>query len=757
MADSPIIFKRTKGRPGQRTRDVSPERGQNAPAAEQGGGESPITLASKLKSKAKRTKLKSKLSFGEEDEEESGDAFQIKKSNLSRKLTLGQHPAQALPATLDQATISTRVNGAPVYDQAYLSELKASTPSDSDNVIPSESSIIAAKQKRDRLRAVGPESDYISLSVTKRDDLPQGPHPESRLMREEDELGEGEDEYAVYTGAQERIALGKKQKKKEASNRRGAMVEMIADAEEEDEETMEWEQEQLRRGGHTAADFMAKAPEKQVYKAAPIPPSTAIPALGPAVDRLAQSLAALTTSHAKNTGTMSSLADELDQLSSRETELRTMINTAEDKRSWFVAFKERIESIATFLDEKFPQLEKLEDEHVSILGERWDMFSQRRRADDEDDLSFVFGILPVQVQPESDETDELGRIVPRSNPAVLRRERQGARISRRTRRQSKAPPSQVKQEEEGYSTDSSLPPSDFEDYRTAMQRLLTDGQSILSDVRADEFKDPRLGLAKWFGEWRGRFADSYTGAWGGLGLVGAWEFWVRLEVLGWNPFEVSKSLDEFTWYSSLYDYSRPHDKDDEEPELGPDGDLVSAMTSTAIVPRVCKLIEGGAFDPYSDRDTRRIIDLTEQVEASIGEDNHKFQMILKSVYTVFESAVIATESLLAPFIAQNRPAFDPEAVPARQRFLSRRIKLLEAIVRWRKYTREKFGIGELCAKLVRNCILPVAESGWQVGGEEKYRTGYIATRVCSFSKVLFGLLTAAPPMYNLFTLLKPIS
>jgi hypothetical protein len=65
-----------------------------------------------------------------------------------------------------------------------------------DEVRPSESSILISKQKRDRLRTVstaGKEEDYISLTVTKEDDEYRGPHPESRLMREEDELGEGED------------------------------------------------------------------------------------------------------------------------------------------------------------------------------------------------------------------------------------------------------------------------------------------------------------------------------------------------------------------------------------------------------------------------------------------------------------------------------------------------------------------------------------------------------------------------------------
>ena len=73
------------------------------------------------------------------------------------------------------------------------------------------------------------EEDFISLSVTKRDEY-AGPHPESRLVREEDELGEGEDEFAEYTSAQDRIALGKKSRKLEASKRRTAMEEMINDA-----------------------------------------------------------------------------------------------------------------------------------------------------------------------------------------------------------------------------------------------------------------------------------------------------------------------------------------------------------------------------------------------------------------------------------------------------------------------------------------------------------------------------------------------
>jgi GC-rich sequence DNA-binding factor len=105
MSDStpPFFFKR-KVKP-VRARQSSPE-----PESNDTGTESPSTLASKLKNKAKRAKPKSRLSFGaDEDEvcvlnarksymlilgkEGGGEVFKVKKSNLSQRLSLGTHPS----------------------------------------------------------------------------------------------------------------------------------------------------------------------------------------------------------------------------------------------------------------------------------------------------------------------------------------------------------------------------------------------------------------------------------------------------------------------------------------------------------------------------------------------------------------------------------------------------------------------------------------------------------------------------------------
>jgi GC-rich sequence DNA-binding factor len=184
---------------------------------------------------------------------------------------------------------------------------------------------------------------------------------------------------------------------------------------------------------------------------------------------------------------------------------------------------------------QFPQVEKLEDEHVSILKERRDMIQARRRAEDEDDLSMFLGFLPTLPHTGPEELDEMGRIIPRFNAEATRGDRRTARAARRDLRRRNG---RQGEDEEGYSTDATLPPSDATDYLAAHQQLSRQRDEILSDVKAKEFKDPMLGIGARFAAWRERFDDSYIGAWGGLALVGTWEFWTRLEILGWNPFEV---------------------------------------------------------------------------------------------------------------------------------------------------------------------------------------------------------------------------
>jgi len=157
------------------------------------------------------------------------------------------------------------------------------------------------------------------------------------------------------------------------------------------------------------------------------------------------------------------------------------------------------------------------------------MVSKRRTQDDGDDLSLFLGVLPVNTE---EKLDELGRVIPHWNSPVVREERTQARAVRRARRRK------ANDEEDGYSTDGSLPSSDRVDYESAIVKLSGDAEKIFEDVQSKEFKDPSLGIAKWFGQWRDKHSDTYQGAFGGLGMVSTWEFWTRMEMLGWDFIEV---------------------------------------------------------------------------------------------------------------------------------------------------------------------------------------------------------------------------
>lgn len=86
-----------------------------------------------------------------------------------------------------------------------------------------------------------------------------------------------------------------------------------------------------------------------------VPPIAQIPTLAPALARLSEQLAKITTSHASNTVALENIAQERDAVEQREKEMREMVGNAEEKRAWFEGFRDWVEGVAGFLDEKVGQ------------------------------------------------------------------------------------------------------------------------------------------------------------------------------------------------------------------------------------------------------------------------------------------------------------------------------------------------------------------------------------------------------------------
>jgi GC-rich sequence DNA-binding factor len=185
-----------------------------------------------------------------------------------------------------------------------------------------------------------------------------------------------------------------------------------------------------------------------------------------------------------------------------------------------------------------PVLQKIEQDMMLHYKERHEIYTKRRLADDSDDLALCVGVAGVENEVE--EVDEMGRTrrgIDDSGPySNIRRARRQDRIARRERRASKL---RKEQQEAGLSTDSELGEGDTQDYQTAQEALQVRVDNLSSDVKAEDFRDPQLGLAVRFGGWRRQYEEEYNNAYGGLAMVQGWEYWARQEMIGWEPGRVS--------------------------------------------------------------------------------------------------------------------------------------------------------------------------------------------------------------------------
>ncbi|WWC93055.1 uncharacterized protein L201_008019 [Kwoniella dendrophila CBS 6074] len=734
-----------------------------------------------LSGKSKSKSGGSRLSFGGDNDEDNGEGssnstpFKPKKSLLSQSMKLsnyGSSPSSPSNTSIVNIPSSTNNgNGSGIYSREYLSELKASTPTraprtteieDADDEdsseglsriardkysssiiedttagIPDTAAIAAAKAKRQALlessKHGGKEEDYISLGGGKLaiyDDSNNGPHPESRLMREDDEQGDGDEDMAEYTEANDKLYLGREANKAAARRLKGEIGEMIAEREaedEDDEETLEWERAQAQRAGRWEDEKPEKV-VKQGYKAAPIPAARPIPTISSAQSRLAKSLAELELTKTTNEHNLETVARDLASLEQEERELRQEVEKVEGKREWVEEFRNWVEMLGSFLEEKFPKLEKIETDSIAHLKERASLVNTRRSGDDSDDLALFLGVAKSDEQ--QDIKDEFGRSVEsEAGPSSSRRRiRRDERVSRRTKRRIKD--TRKVNEEEGYSTDSSLAEGDQEDYQVAQTHLEKRVHALLDDVKAEDFRDPEKGLAVRFGGWRKRYEEEYVNAFGGLALVQSWEFWARGEMVGWEPLRSSKTLDSFTWLHSLHHYSHPpipktgipeeDDMDlDDEPPLGPEGDLVATMVSTAVVPLLTKAFEAGAYDPYSVGQTRRAVDLVDVVREMMGKDSKKYTTLLKAVLGVYHEHLLSLSSTISSTLSPGSippPAFDPASRTSMERYVNRRIKLIKNIALWKREAPQE--TRELVIRLVGEVLRPIFSKTWDGGGRE---------------------------------------
>ncbi|PWN49187.1 hypothetical protein IE53DRAFT_411810, partial [Violaceomyces palustris] len=582
--------------------------------------------------------------------------------------------------------------------------------------IPTEEFIRSAKERRirEKIRSAKngggameeggrEEEDFIRLDQDRggRGRLDVGPHPDSRIVREEDEIGSGEEDHSEFTGATERISLvgGKRGKEMEKERRlkeiqdairgvgrgsagmvgsRGSgvegnqddqeMRERVLEEGEEEEEEEEWERSQMSKmeslPGHRQR---LENRERSPYRSADIPLTSPMPTLTSSSSRLKNKLKSLEQSSLSHQAIMEDAERGLEDLGKASEENKAEVGTAEEKESWFREFEGFVQSLAGFLDSKVPLLEEAERESLDILRMRNRILIRARSKVLETELTSIVGggrlrkpDLPSSLVPfvgGEEEEEEEEEVV-----AMEVDEASGFGSSNGDERRA----DQLDH----------LSAPDQISYDQARQSLREKVSRILSDVKAPEYLDPCFRISgreedpvlhpscivSRFKEWRTRYREEYEKAWGGLALVSVWEFWSRLEICEWDPFPSSSpsassanasnassattttmGLEGFKWYKDLdlYVHSDVYGQLEEgnTSQVGGDDEILKTMISNVLLPRLNEISEKVGLDPWNRIDNSGLARIVEMASYFLDKGDQRLESLVWSFVSNFRSQI----------------------------------------------------------------------------------------------------------------------
>jgi GC-rich sequence DNA-binding factor len=229
---------------------------------------------------------------------------------------------------------------------------------------------------------------------------------------------------------------------------------------------------------------------------------------------------------------------------------------------------------------QFPELEKVEQQFNGLMNQRTRAVEQRRWQDDLDDVE-LFALVPSQFintqEDNEDELDEYGRAKSSRNSAASKRRRLEERSSRHILRETS-------DDITGMSTDDELGEAYAREEREELDEIQRDKiNAIIADVQ-DDFAS-LLSVKNKFETWKTDFNDDYTKAYGGLSLPGAFEFYVRIELITWNPFLRPVDFDTMRWHTIISEYGASGDHE----EHADDSD--ATILNKVVEKTVCKKIK----------------------------------------------------------------------------------------------------------------------------------------------------------------------
>ena len=621
--------------------------------------------------------------------------------------------------------------------------------------------VMSAKRKRDQMRRdaaqrlhVQESDDFIPLdaprpmpsqALERLDAFEDEPHPESRLLREEDEVGSGEDEFAEFTGATERIPLGRQADRKKKMERRRHMKSLIASVEgpdardtddeddiaivvrkprttsarsaagptsasthiydedafemrvdalpaqaDADQENMDeereaqdaWERAQLSRMDGGARPSRPDA-EAELREAH-------VPATVPRVSALPTPTSCLARLEAR----MAELDREASEHAKLAQDAQTSLQALEEEEAALRSEAEDLESRCAW----FTELDRFIETVAAFLDAKMPLLETLEH----NAMALLTDRTVTRQRARMQALEDDIALVYGVSPTSLWVPRTDAERRLRLVDADGAWNSPVRQARAGVSVPADkseqwLGAEEQGSFAAAREELYTQHAHIMADVQAPEFQDPAANtpgaLVQRFDEWRSRFPKEYDLAWGGLALANAWDFWARYELSLWDPGWCMTTEPQAVVLKNApsgldgfaWEAGLSAYVDRAAAARGGDDEALATLVSSSVVPRLMTLAEMGAYDPFSAEETQAVLGLCEQVSYLLDPQQQRFQSLIQAYMNVFASHVQALSSVLrTPPTIAGAP-MHPDVPLARQRIAAVLSGLAGNLLRWAVY------------------------------------------------------------------------
>ncbi|KAF8941306.1 hypothetical protein BGZ58_000047 [Dissophora ornata] len=692
--------------------------------------------------------------------QESEETFKVKKSSASRKLAI--HKAKE-ESDLDQPTITSRatVGNSVSYSKEALDELRKSTLSTAPSsrshdksdslveekfptqagvhtIIPDAHAIHLAKKKREQMRLRNDKDEEEFISLAGGDDDTMVEETNTRLVREEDDdMDDGEADLEKVMG--DKLALGSKAQRRAEKTRRDARKELIEDMdedEEDEEETREWEMQQIRNAG-----VVNKGPKKDkptsVQRGIAFPTATQIPSIANVRNRLQGHLNNLRNQHSQHTKQLEQIRREEADIMLRSAEADDAMADASARYTFFQELRSYCRNLAAFFEEKFPELESIEQDYRSMLSDRTKLVIERRRLDMKDDLTDFANMVDDEStgkEAKDDappEFDEFGRSVS-VDPQAARKRRKAERERRQTqRKQSRTESAKDPETHDGLSTDDELGAGDERELGGAVMELEDRRVNIFNEV-GPEFRSMEA-VKRHFQAWKTDHPKDYNKAYGGLLLPMVFDFFVRQETCLWNPLRVRQDISEQSWHQVVSSYTIVHasasnmhsdsesDRDDDEEE-DMDKGLMSKVVAKSLCPKITQFLTAGGVDLYSAKQTRYLKAILDQLLDYVDKKDNKMDQLLKAtLQVILETAQGHRDQFVEAAPLTPRHILTTQGQEARERYLWKTIGLFRNLMLLRRFVPAGSIDTQVVDGLLHDCILRLLE-GDEKDKVAKYQT-----------------------------------